>query len=139
MTHPRRRRRSQIAAQHRSLRETLGRIASTGELAQLVRLLEDLRAQLEPHFAEEEAPDGLAEAVGAAAPQHLRHLDRLMAEHRVLLVAVDGLITRGQALLSDAVGAYLGEVRALSRRLREHEEQETALLSEAVHADIGSG
>jgi hypothetical protein len=126
-------------AQHRSLRETLGRIAATGEITQLVRLLDDLRAQLEPHFAEEEAADGLAEAVGAAAPQHLRHLDRLMAEHRVLLATLDGLIARGRALLSETVGAYVGEVRALGRRLREHEAQETALLSDTVHADIGSG
>jgi hypothetical protein len=128
-----------MLAQHRSLRETLGRIAATGELTHLVRLLEDLRAQLEPHFAEEEAADGLVEAVGATAPQHLRHLDRLMAEHRVLLATLDRLIARGRALLSDTVGAYVGEVRALSRRLREHEAQETALLSDAVHADIGSG
>lgn len=139
MTHPRRRQRSHILAQHRSLRETLGRVAATSELTHLVRLLEDLRAQLEPHFAEEEGEDGLAEAVGSAAPQHLRQLDRLMAEHRVLLAALDGLIAQGRALLSEAVGDYVGEVRALSRRLREHEAQETALLSEALHADIGSG
>ena len=139
MTHPRRRHRSHMLAQHRVLRETLGRIAATNELTLLVRLLDDLRAQLEPHFAEEEAADGLAEAVGAAAPQHLRHLERLMAEHRVLLATLEGLIARGRSLLSDVVGEYVREVRALGQRLRDHEAQETALLSDAVHADIGSG
>lgn len=139
MPHPRRRQRSHMLAQHRSLRETLGRIAATSELTLLVRLLDDLRAQLEPHFAEEEGAEGLAETVGGVAPQHLRHLERLMGEHRLLLATLDGLIARGRALLSDAVGDYVGEIRALSRRLREHEAQETALLSDAVHADIGSG
>jgi len=139
MTHLRRRQRSHMLAQHRSLRETLGRITATSELTHLVRLLDDLHAQLEPHFAEEEAADGLAEVVGAVAPQHVRHLERLMAEHRVLLATLDGLVARGRSLLSDVVGDYVREVRALSQRLREHEAQETALLSDAVHADIGSG
>lgn len=139
MAQSRRGRRSHLLAQHRSLRETMGLIAATGELTRLVPLLEDLRAQLEPHFAEEEREDGLADAVGTTAPQHLRRLERLMDEHRVLLATLDGLVARGRAMLSDSVGTYLREVRALSRRLQQHEAQETALLSDAVHADIGSG
>ncbi len=139
MAHPRRGRRSHLLAQHRSLRETLGLIAATGELTRMVPLLEDLRAQLEAHFAEEEGEDGLADAVGASAPRHLRQLEHLMAEHRVLLGTLDALIARGRAMLNQPVRAYVGEVRALGQRLREHESQETALLSDAVHADIGSG
>lgn len=139
MTHRRRGRRSHLLAQHRSLRETLGLISATGELTRLVPLLEDLRAQLEAHFAEEEAQDGLADAVGSSAPRHLRQLEHLMAEHRVLLDTLDALLARGRPMLAGPVREYVEEIRALSRRLRQHEAQETALLSDAVHADIGSG
>ncbi len=139
MANARRGRRSHLLAQHRSLRESLGLIAATGELSRLVPLLEDMRAQLEPHFAEEEAQDGLADAVGSSAPRHLRQLEHLMAEHRVLLATLDALVARGRAMLGGPFRDYVGEIRALSRRLQQHESQETALLSDAVHADIGSG
>ena len=139
MARPRDGRRLHLLAQHRSLRETLGLIVAAGELTRLVPLLEDLRAQLEAHFAEEEGEDGLAEAVGSSAPRYLRQLEHLMAEHRALLETVDTLMARGRALLDGSVRDYLRHIRALGRRLRDHEARETALLSDAVHADIGSG
>lgn len=139
MAHKRQVRRSRLLAQHGELRETLGMIEASGEAARLVPLLEDLRAELETHFAEEEGAGGLAEAVGASAPRHMRHLEALLAEHRQLLAALDALLARGQALLTGPVREFVRETRALSRRLRRHEAQETELLSDAVHADIGSG
>ena len=139
---PKRRRphHADIETQHRELRHMLGAIEATSELSQLVPLLERLRTELRAHFADEEREDGgLAEAVGATAPRHLRRLGELLGEHRRLLDAVDELIARGRALMHDAVRDLLRDTGALSRQLKRHEARETALLTDALYADIGGG
>jgi hypothetical protein len=134
------RKRPDIAAQHRELRQMLSEIEATNDLGRLVTVLEDLRSELRLHFADEEREDGgLAEAVGASAPRHMRRLDQLLAEHAQLLQEADRLITRGRTLLDGAVRDIQQEALALSEHLRRHEAQETELLSDAVYADIGGG
>jgi len=134
------RQRADIEMQHRELREMVAAIEATVELTQLVPLLEELRAELQAHFADEEREDGgLAEAVGASAPRHLRRLDELLGEHARLLEAVDELIARGRTLVNGAVRDLLRDTRAASRQLKRHEARETELLTDAVYADIGGG
>lgn len=136
----RRQPRADISAQHRELREMLGTIEATSELAQLVPLLETLRDDLQAHFADEERPEGgLAEAVGASAPRHLRRLAELMDEHGRLLETVEELILRGRTLMNGAVRELIHDARAVSEQLRRHEARETELLTDAVYADIGGG
>ena len=128
-----------IAEQHHELRQTLALIDATEDLARLVSLLRELRGDLAAHFADEEREDGLAQAVGPTAPHHLRRLEALLAEHAQLLVSLDGVIERGDALLAGPVKQTVGDARDLTRRLARHEAAETELLTDAVYADIGGG
>jgi Hemerythrin HHE cation binding domain len=139
-TRQRKRRRPDIAEQHRELRGMVQEIEDTGDIGRLVSLLQALRRELQQHFADEEREDGgLAEAVGASAPRHLRRLDGLFREHTQLLATTDQLIARGQALLDGMVQDVLRDARDLCGKLRQHEAQETELLTDAVLADIGGG
>ena len=136
----RRRHRADIETQHRELREMLGAIEASAELTQLLPMLEQLRAELQEHFADEEREDGgLAEAVGATAPRHLRRLAELLDEHRRLLETVDELIVRGRTLVNGPGRDLVRDARAFSRQLKRHETRETELLTDAVYADIGGG
>lgn len=128
-----------IAEQHHELRQALAVIDATEDLARLVPLLRALHGALAAHFADEEREDGLAQAVGPTAPHHLRRLDALFAEHAQLLASVDDLIQRGDAVVNDVVKQIVADTRDLTRRLARHEAAETALLTDAVFADIGGG
>lgn len=128
-----------IAEQHHELRQALALIEATEELTRLVPLLQALRGDLAAHFADEEGEDGLAQAVAPTAPHHLRRLEALLAEHRQLLASLDALIERGGALWQGPVQHLVGDAREFTRRLARHEAAETALLTDAVYADIGGG
>ncbi|MBI2073915.1 MAG: hemerythrin domain-containing protein [Gemmatimonadetes bacterium] len=128
-----------ISEQHQELRHALELIDATEDLTRLVPLLQGLRGDLAAHFADEEGEDGLAQAVGPAAPHHLRRLEALLAEHAQLLASLDDVIERGDALLDGSVKQVVDDARALTRRLARHEAAETALLTDAVYSDIGGG
>ncbi len=63
----------------------------------------------------------------------------LLAEHPLLLAGLDDLIQRGEGVLNGSVKQMLGDARSLTRRLAQHEAAETALLTDAVYADLGGG
>jgi hypothetical protein len=128
-----------IAEQHHELRQALTGINATEDLARLVPLLRALRGDLAAHFADEEREDGLAQAVAPTAPHHLRQLDALFAEHARLLASLDDVIHRGDAVVNGVVKEIVADTRDLTRRLARHEAAETALLTDAVFADIGGG
>lgn len=128
-----------IAEQHHELRQALALIEAAADLTRLVPLLRNLRHDLAAHFADEEREDGLAQAVGPTAPHHLRRLEALLAEHAQMLTSLDDLIQRGEAVLNGSVKQIVADTRALTRRLARHEAAETALLTDAVYADIGGG
>jgi len=129
----------QIAEQHHELRQALAVIDATNDLVRLVPLLRTLRSELAAHFADEEREDGLAQAVAPTAPHHLRRLAVLFAEHAQLLASLDDVIQRGDAVVHGVVTQIVADARDLSRRLARHEAAETALLTDAVFADIGGG
>jgi hypothetical protein len=128
-----------IAEQHHELRQALAEINATQELGRLVPLLRALRGELAAHFADEEREDGLAQAVAPTAPHQLRRLDALFAEHAQLLKSLDDVIQRGDVVVNGVVKEIVTDTRDLTRRLARHEATETALLTDAVFADIGGG
>ncbi len=130
---------SRVEEQHRQLRQTLAQVEATSDLALLLTLLRRLRTQLREHFADEEGDGGLADAVMDSAPERLRRLDALFAEHREFLDATDELIARVDTILNRTEAQVLGDVHALARRLHDHEARETELLTDAVFTDTGGG
>ena len=91
-----------IAAEHRALNAALEKLLQTGEPAELLPQLEQLRGMLEQHYAGEEADDGLPELIGANAPHLLEPMQRIFAEHREFLTTVDGLSAQARALIDQA-------------------------------------
>ena len=130
---------AKIADEPRMLQETLERVEGANDLESLISLLTDLHPQLEQHFAVEEAPEGLPLTIEQAAPQNLRHLEHLFAEHRQMLQTTADIRARAQSLLEGPQAAILNEVKQLAKKLRNHEATETALLTDSVLSDIGSG
>lgn len=128
-----------IAAEHRALGATVHRLETTIDLRLLLPLLGELRAQLEAHFASEEGEDGLEEAIGADAPHLLASLQHIFEDHRAFLAQLDALSVKIRACLDGPVAEILGAAGELSRALREHEERETELLSDALYTDFGRG
>ena len=130
---------AKIAEEHRMLQKTLDRVESTFDLERLTAMLAELHGQLERHFTEEEAPEGLALTIEQAAPQNLRHLDHLFEEHRQMLQTTAEIQVRAQTLLEGPKAAILNDVKQLAEKLRNHEATETNLLTDSVLSDIGSG
>lgn len=130
--------RSSIATEHRELRRTVDLLENAHEAHLIASLLTHLQGQLAAHFAEEEGDDGLAAIVRHSAPQHLVHLDRLFHEHRDFETRI-GDLTERFAAISRELEEVRGAVMDLCRALRDHEERESSLLTEAVYTDIGPG
>jgi len=134
-----RRNAKRIAEEHKILGETLKRLEATTDPRLLLECLEDFRGQLERHFANEEGHDGLEEVVGKPAPHLLGSVEEIFDEHRQFLTSIDDLIARTKVLVADPMTGILRDVEALAGRLREHEERETELVSDAIYTDLGQG
>jgi hypothetical protein len=130
--------RDQIAADHHHLRTILEALMATAEVAQIVPKLEHLRVELVDHFELEEGEQGLAQAIGEAAPNTLNRLDRLFEEHRAFLSTIDGIIAQANAYLKGPEAELQSKIRSLCARLEAHEVDETELISEAVFTDLGT-
>lgn len=128
-----------MADEHRELRQTLDRIDQESDLTALIAVLKNLYAQLEQHFAEEEAEDGLSQTIGDASPQHMRQLEQLFDEHKAFLATTASIMDRAQALLDGPKAAIVRDALHLSHDLRVHEEAETEIVMDSVYSDIGSG
>lgn len=106
---------------------------------ELGRRLDDFRRHLAAHFEEEERDGYLASAL-AIAPRFSRQAEQLCAQHRQLLVQLDGLMTQLSSAQSDP------ESWERSRRqfedfvaeLRKHEGAENAIVQSAFGDDIPS-
>ena len=130
---------SKLADEHRELRLTLDRVEKANDLTTLIPLLKNLLEQLEHHFAEEEAADGLAQTIGPSNPRHISRIEQLFKEHRVFLATTAAITKRAQALLDGPKTDILKEVQHLSHDLRIHDETETEIVMDSVYSDIGSG
>ena len=91
------------------------------------------------HFKAEEEPDtGLYAIVGEAGPQHNRAIDALFAEHRDLESAVAELQTLLGERADHPLGPLGNKVKDFVSQLRQHEANETELLSVAANDDMGA-
>lgn len=124
-------------AQHGSLRALLADLDDVEDLRRAVRLLEALRAELGPHFAEEERPGGLFDAVVAAAYGQERAVEALRHEHVALAEELDGTLEQARACLRGPVAAALRRAAQVSARVRAHERKESAAWLEATYAESG--
>ncbi len=129
--------RQQIAEEHAALREILGRIQGTRELAPLRPLLAELGRLLRQHFAREEAADGLHPMVEESAPHLLPNVQRLFDEHRELAARLESLEEKARQLWEGPLTEVFAEAGELARRLHEHEVAEGELLAGAMYEDLG--
>lgn len=106
----------------------------------LVQVLTELRAKLQAHFAEEEAPEYMSEAV-TAAPRLTTRANELLQQHSQLLATLDRVIAdvASQGLTGDQLVDEREVLRTLICDLRRHEQDEDDLLLDAFDDDIGSG
>jgi hypothetical protein len=128
---------------HRMLRLARAFIAESGgpdrdvSCADVVRVLRQVREELEHHFAQEEAGGCLDEAVSRCPPLSAEAL-RIETEHPQLLEGVDRLIA--QALDSDqSVEKRVALERGfddLCRQLDAHEAAENILLRKGFGANV---
>lgn len=127
-----------IAEEHRALREILTRVETATDLPALLAALGELRALLIPHFAGEEADEGIEGLLGRRAPHLLSHLEHVLGEHAEILEDLDRVTACACACLDGPVAEALREAAALAARLHAHEEKETELLVGAVYTGLGT-
>jgi hemerythrin len=128
---------------HRMLRVARNAImplgAATGSVpsADMVKLLSEVRQELEHHFAEEEGGGCLEEAV-SRCPSLSDEARRIEAEHPRLLQSIDGLIAQAQ----DSDQSVPGRIEVarqfdeLCAQLEAHEGAENALLRKAFGVNV---
>jgi iron-sulfur cluster repair protein YtfE (RIC family) len=134
----------QALQEHEFLREQLKFLHHQLELqqvplAEIERLLSELRGHLEAHFHSEER-EGFFDQVLTCAPQHSRRVGNLTQEHVELLGGLDSLI--GLAGCGAGQPQYW-RVLALRfedfmRKLMHHESEENDVLQQAYQDDLGT-
>lgn len=106
----------------------------------LIRALSELRSKLQIHFAAEETPEYLSEAV-TAAPRLTVRAKALQQQHADFLATLEHVIAN--VLNSELAGDHLARERESLQKLisdlRRHERAEDDLLLESLDDDIGSG
>lgn len=128
-----------LLAEHRRIRSLTREIETVCDLRDLLRLLQEFRALLVPHFLDEERSDGFYETIRRMSPRQLALTDELEREHLAFLVEIDRAAERARACLAGPVAAVLAEVRMLAHRVTEHEAREDNLLLDTMYIDLGHG
>jgi|GEM_PF-2277543 len=129
----------ELLAEHRRIRDLTRQIETVSDLRELLRLLQDFRALLVPHFLAEEGTDGFYEIIRRMSPRQLALADALEREHFAFLVEIDRVAERARACLAGPVAAVLAEARMLAHRVTEHEAREDNLLLDTMYVDLGHG
>ena len=125
----------QVLDDHAALRDVLVQIGEASDLPVTGGLLERLHTLLEAHFAREESQGGVLSAIAEASPEHRVDVTRLSCEHGEILAAVRGLTARIRSGGTRGLPEVESQVATILRRLHEHDERETDLLSGAVGMD----
>ena len=129
--------RDSIVADHKELTELLRRLGAVEVGQRLDDLLTLLRITLDRHFAHEEGADGVFAVIEHKAPRHRQQVQDLRATHRTILDDVSGLLERTGA--EPAGAALVDEVARLTRRIHEHEQEESQLWIDTLSTDLGEG
>jgi hypothetical protein len=131
--------RARIAEEHRVLSDLLGKLVACRELSALPGFLERLRDLLAVHFTHEEGPGGLHTVVGESATHTLPAVQRLIEEHRVVLVRLQDLLAETERLLHGPVAEIHARIHDLAALLARHEAEEDALFADSFFVDLGGG
>ena len=133
-----------IQGDHLRLHERLvrlhERLAAVGLTeADAARELSQVQAELEEHFAQEEAGGFFAE-IRELSPQFEDRILHLLREHREMRVIFRSLVMtcRWACGESGARSGWLAEFADFHRRFDEHEHAENDLLYEALQRDFGA-
>jgi hypothetical protein len=127
----------------RDLRHRCQRPIAPGHCRLLIDKLCQLRDQLALHFSLEEAYGYFDDPLDVA-PQLGLQAERLRAEHKDLYLDLCDLVDRAERMFYDeqhaALALWIGpEFLELDQRLRDHEDRENELITEAYDGDIGVG
>jgi hypothetical protein len=122
--------RDAIVAEHGQLDDLLQQLEHRAASHRLPLLLEGLGDLLRRHFAREEAPDGLYEALRSKAKADFDRVRALLGEHTALLAAVDSLgrQSRGQPGSPELPRG----IERLCWQMRAHEHEESRLLIDSL-------
>jgi hypothetical protein len=126
-----------LAAEHREIRASVGRLAATTDLPMLISELTALRALLTRHFAGEERPGGLHDAADPSVPDLLARLQRLFAEHGELLAEADSAHDAAVECWRGPLADVLTRIAHLAAHLARHEADEEEVLQSSVYVELG--
>lgn len=129
----------QALEEHRRIQQVVRRVGEASDLVELLRRLDEFRAFIVPHFAEEEGSGGFFDQIRARAARHLDQVQQLEAEHGRLLDEIDRLADQARACLAGPVAEVLRRAGLLARGLFDHEARETRLLVDTLYIDVGEG
>jgi hypothetical protein len=135
-----------VKNEHAALSQKLRRIHAAlavqkMDADELADLLHEFQYALTVHFSHEEETEGFFAAVTAHAPRLAQHADRLCNEHEALLHKADELCRFAVANSPSLTWWRELSTRChdFSRRLMQHENQESQLLQQAYQEDLGGG
>lgn len=120
---------AQLRSEHRALNALLKRAVETASADTLTSLLRSLHTELHQHFANEEYPGGLYERMGVLGPRFREEVRHLVDDHYKILATISEMSDR--AVAGESPSELVEELLALVEWMREHEDREHRMASEA--------
>jgi len=130
---------AELADEHREIMGLVSRLEAGCSARELPGLLKILHDRLVDHFAHEQFPGGLYEAMGFFEPAYHEDLKVLVREHCSLLSGARALVERSRAIAPRDWPALLEEVAALAGALHAHEHREHRLVEKLKVARAAAG
>lgn len=116
-----------LAEEHEQIMAQIELLESDPKSSKLIERLERLHNLLIDHFAREQFPGGLYEAMGAFGSPWHGDLKELIREHCVILSEARSLLEQARIIGPDERPGLHPKVIALIRQLSEHEHKEHLL------------
>jgi hypothetical protein len=129
---------AELAGEHREIMGLVARLESGCSARELPGVLKTLHDSLVDHFAREQFPGGLYEALGACEPAYHEDLRVLVREHCSLLSSARGLLERSHHVAPRDWPGLLEDVAALAAALHAHEHREHRLVEKLKAAQAGT-
>ena len=127
---------SELAFEHKSILALVKRVQDTRDVPTLVPLLDDLHDLLMNHFAHEQYPGGLYDAMGATgSKKHQQQVEELLADHNYMLSTLRDVLDRAHGRAADSDEGLLQDIGAVVERLHQHERKEHALAEELLQSE----
>lgn len=120
-----------LADEHRALHALVDRLRAAQGPEDFLAATGELSRALSAHFAHEEQPEGLYDALGVCVPQHRERLAALVDDHYRIAAALRSLEERSR-FVSERLLALREEATGVVAFLEQHEQREAALVREAA-------